>query len=454
QLGRTLFEQGRYAEAAQALEQALTAGRTHVRDRALLAMSYAHTERPAAALRVAEHAMDDAPDDPVVHLAYANVLYMDEQYEAAARAFERAREAGSSSRDARGGLIASLLALAQRDLRDGELPEADRHVQRALEVDPSHPQALALFVAIRERQDRDEGVIPALERLAERAPQAGDVRAELGKRYLEAGRTADAMDAFLDAEQRATDDPFAYLYLARRLADEAEDRQTVNRLHLAIGKGIERAGALRVQLTQRIDGGAEDWTTEDMEAIESIIERSEEPVAVIEDALAMLEDVHGDTEAFEEDLRRLSSWYPASTHLKAAVGALLERRGRWSEARRHWSQTVRDHPTLLDAHLGVARSLEELGRRRQARLAYRRALDRDPREPAVYDALRRVYRNDREALRTFYLDRIRMDGRNPVLLRAVADLEERMGLTEEAAEHRARRARILAEERADPPEQE
>lgn len=447
--GRTLFEHGRYAEAAAAFEQALATAGVRVRDRALLAMSYAHTDRITAALRVAEHAVTDAPRDHVVHLAYANVLYMAEQHEAAIRAFERVLELDSSSDPAREGLVVSLLGLAQRELADGELSRAEGYVQQALDVMPSHPRALALFVTIRERQDRDDGVLRALEQLAERAPGAGDVRAELGKRYLRSGRPADAVREFLEAEERGADDPYTYLYLARRLAEDAERRVTVDRLHLAIGKGIERAGALRIQLAQRMDGNAEGWTAGDVEAIEHISERSEEPVAVIEAALEMLREVHGDSGAFEEDLQRLASWYPNSTHLKTAIGAFLERKGRWREAHSHWSQAVRDHPTLPAAHLGLARALEELDRLPESRLAYRRALDRDPRRRVVYDALMRLYREEETTLRQFYLDRIRMDGRNPVLLEAAADLEERMGLEEEAARHRARRAQIMAEERTE-----
>jgi tetratricopeptide (TPR) repeat protein len=447
--GVLLFEQGRYEEAAAAFEKNLTDGSTTLRERALLALSYAHTDRLDAALKVADHARREAPSNSLVQLAYANVLYMDEQYEAATDAFSRVRRLEPSSEPALDGLVASLLKQSAAQLHAGELAAAEANIERVLSIAPSHPAALGLFVTLRKRQGRNEGIIDALEQLARQNSRAADVHAELARRYMETGRIEDAIRAYREAEAAGTDDPTTYLVLARHELPRATKSITLSRLHLAIGKGVQQAGALRVRLARRLDGNEQDWTEDDITAIEDIVRRSEEPISVIEDALALLERVHGDAAAFERDVRRLSEWYPSSRRLKIAIGRLLERNGSWEDAHRHWSAVLEAHPTLSAAQIGTARALDQLGMAAEARLAYRRALDRAPEHEHIYDALSRLYEGDESTLRQFYLDRLAINSRNPTLLEALAQLERHMGMADAAAGHRAARSRILEERRSD-----
>ena len=125
-----------------------------------------------------------------------------------------------------------------------------------------------------------------------------------------------------------------------------------------------------------------------------------------------------------------------------AVGRVLEEQGRFEEARAHWLEVLEDLPTTAEAHLGLARSLERIGKPEEARIAYRRARDLDPENPDIYAALLRLYAAEGEELLRLYGELYERERTNVALLDSWADLEERLGYAEQAAKHRMR-ARAL-----------
>ena len=90
--------------------------------------------------------------------------------------------------------------------------------------------------------------------------------------------------------------------------------------------------------------------------------------------------------------------------------------------------------------------MEQLGRLEEALLAYHRALDQDPRNQERYEDLFRLYRRLKreEDLLDYLREQILRDPRNPLLFDELAELEESLDYTEEAAAHRSRQAELEA----------
>jgi Flp pilus assembly protein TadD len=190
-------------------------------------------------------------------------------------------------------------------------------------------------------------------------------------------------------------------------------------------------------------------SAEELEELGRLAERAEGPRRILREALILLAETHESTEAYARDLERLSDWYPHSLELLVAEGRVLEELGNYGEAREHWLAVLDDMPTAAEAHLGLARCLEHLGRAEEARTAFRRARDLEPENPEVYADLLRLYAEtgEEQALLDLYGELYSRERTNVALLDAWAELEDRLGYVEQAAEHRLR-ARALEQREA------
>ncbi|RME74240.1 MAG: tetratricopeptide repeat protein [Planctomycetota bacterium] len=113
------------------------------------------------------------------------------------------------------GDAAALTAAARIALRDGRTEAAHKRLAQALAVDPAYaPAALALARLALERKD-PERAIAVLRAALERDPLAVELRTELGRALLAAGRRDEAAVALEVAVQSGADTPAAAR--ARRL---------------------------------------------------------------------------------------------------------------------------------------------------------------------------------------------------------------------------------------------
>jgi Flp pilus assembly protein TadD len=185
-------------------------------------------------------------------------------------------------------------------------------------------------------------------------------------------------------------------------------------------------------------------SAEEVEELERLARAAERPRRILREALALLAETHDSTEAYARDLERLSDWYPHSLELLVAEGRVLEELGRFGEAREHWLAVLEDMPTAAEAHLGLGRCLEQLGSLQEARTAFRRARDLEPENPEVYAHLLGLYTaaGEEQALLHLYEELYSRERVNVPLLDAWAELEDRLGNPQGAAEHRLR-ARAL-----------
>jgi Flp pilus assembly protein TadD len=77
-----------------------------------------------------------------------------------------------------------------------------------------------------------------------------------------------------------------------------------------------------------------------------------------------------------------------------AEGDLLLKRGDADGAETAYRRAIGDSPFILEAHVGLAKALEGLGDTKGALAEYRRALEFDPGNPEIEDAIHRLNAGD------------------------------------------------------------
>jgi len=463
--GRQLYARGDYEMAARTLEQAAAGAALGASDLVLLGFAYMQMDRLADAERTLAQARAQAPREPLVALAQGQLAFLRRRYGEAAGLFREARQAAPESKEARRGLVSSLVNLgveayqqgrpqdsaahfrealdvdphstaalqnlAALELEAGRLAEAAPLVERACALEPANPSALRLLVRLREHQGRLVEALDSLRTLAHLAPRDAVGAALLGRALEQSGSTSEAMKAFARAEQLDTEDAYPYYRLAQAAAERGETERALVLVRQAIGKAVQQTSLLQLQAMKRVQGAGGQLRPDDVEELERLAQRGEEPSELLRESLELLRSLHTDPRAYEGDLRLLCSWYPHSRPLLAALGELLLDQARWEEALAQWQRLVALMATAAEGHAGVARALEGGGRIEEARQAWVRVLDLESGDPAVFDALQRVC-GDGEELRQILLDRSYIETRNTLLLRRLAALERRLGLAGEA----------------------
>lgn len=469
--GRELYARGEYEMAARIFEQAAADAALGASDLVLLGFAYMQLERLAEAERTLAQARARAPREPLVALAQGQLAFLRRRYAEAADLFRETLQGAPESREARRGLVSSLVNqgveayqggrmqesaarfrealdldpqstaalqnLAALELEAGRLGEASPLIERARALEPANPSLLRLLVRLRERQGRLVEALDALQTLSRLAPRDAVVAALLGRALEQSGQAREGLEAFARAEQLDTEDAYPYYRLAQAAAQHGETERALVLVRQAIGKAVQQTSLLQLQAMKRVQGAEGQLSPDDVEELERLSRRGEEPAELLRESLELLRRLHSDARAYERDLRLLGSWYPHSRPLLAALGELLLEEARWEEALAQWQRLVALMATAQEGHAGVARALEGSGRLEEARQAWVRVLDLESHDPAVFDALQRVF-GDGEELRQILLDRSYIETRNTLLLRRLAALERRLGLAEEADRREAR----------------
>ena len=473
--GISLYNQGRFQEAKELLEGVLQTGRAGTVEMAVLGMAYTRLGEHARAREILLRAKKREPWSSLVYVALGMLEFELRDYESAYQWFDLAYRIEPGSRQAREGMAASLVNRAIAVYREGraeqaeelllearriapeavsvlqnlsliqqergDLEQAAASLEQALRLEPRNPVLIVMLIRVRREQGRNTEVSELYRHLLEVQPDNAQAAAELGMLLVEQGQPDAAERAFRKAESLDTEEPYPYLYLARLSRQRGEPASVViSRLHSAIGKAVRKSGMIQMQAAGTIREREGQLGPEELQALQRLSALAEEPRGILAEALALLADSHESTEDHEQDLRRLSSWYPHSLELRGAVGRLLESEERFEDAREHWRRILEEFPTAIEAHLGLARSLEGLEKAAEAKIAYRRARDLDPENPEIYRALHRLYEaaGREQALLEWYGELYARERTNVALLEAWADLEERLGYPEQAARHRLR----------------
>ncbi len=476
--GRNLFNQGRYAEAAAVLEKTAAGGRADATDLAVLGLCYVNLERLADAERVLATARLLGPSNSLVYVALGTLAFSRKDFELAVTHFERASRLDPGSPQAKTGMVVSLVNRGVGLFQSGKTAEARKAFQSALAVDPravsamrnlgvlelkegnagpaaelfekalalsaEDPELLKLLVAALQLVGDEARLLQAVKRLTKAEPSNADAFAALGILLERQGGSGEAEEAFVRAGKLGTAEPYPYLHLARLSIEKGRTADAARLLHQAIGASIQKAGSIGAQAAHGVGTRQGALSPNDLVRLEGLSRQVEEPRRILSESLQLLRSIASDPKAFEADLLDLCSWYPQSIDLQVTLGGLYQEQGSWQEARELWERLLEKHPSIVEAHLGLALALERSGSLPESANAYLRAMDLAPDRPEAYDGLERVYRSlhREEDLTATLLDRSILDSLNPLLFTRLGKLERELGRLEESRAHLEQAARL------------
>lgn len=432
--GRLASFEGDAARAVRELRAASLAAPDEAPIRvALVEALYRSGDREGARAEIVA-AAERWPDEPRVWRSRGRVHRGLRDHRAAARAFERAIELDPGDESAYLGLAAAWVALEEprraertyrallsrvprsarghhrlgRQLVARDPGAAERHLRRALELDPDRANArLDLARALR-ALGRDADAIAILRAGFDRSQ--GDVRVgeELFARLLEAGDQRGAVELIghLDRDDLALETrvTFGYLYLrvgelrraerlARTLRGRAPDSVEVLLLEAralqALGRGDEAVPALASVPARRRDSSRARALASEIRALagdahaalaiadEALAAAPDEPALLAARAFAL--EVGGQVERARAGLQRAIERSERDVDLRYALAALEERQGRPERAIEIIEVLLARDPADATALNYIGYSLADRGvELRRARKLLSRALALDP----------------------------------------------------------------------------
>ncbi|GEM_PF-2273220 len=465
-LGRKLFSEGKYEEAAKLFEVARERGQASGKDLALLGISYYRMGDAEKAEGLLNEAKERYPEEPLVYVGYGYIAFGKKDFKGALGLFRKAEELAPALPEAKNGIVASYINLGVAAYSKGKPDEAEKYFKKALTEKPDSAEALTnigilkldrgkldeaidyfnrahkykpgdarilklLAEALKERDGyKGKELLFVAERLSKANPYDPYPYEVMGRIYELKGEAEKALGAFSEAYKRGSEDPYVYYWLARYRYRKGEREKAASLLYLAVGKAVHRIGAIQVGAARRIQAKKGKLGKEDIKALKKYSQLVEEPKSILENSLELLEKVRGSKETFERDMQKLTSWYPHSVDIQVEYGKLLEREGKWEKAVSLWQDVAEKHPYNTEAHLGLARSYEKLGDTSGAILECKKAIDTDDKNAESYDLLIRLYCNygskaKYDELVSFLNDRFEINKYNEVLIKALIKAYEK-----------------------------
>jgi predicted Zn-dependent protease len=233
-------------------------------------------------------------------------------------------------------------------------PQAGSPVRRVLWVVVAAALVAALGIRLWESPTGRESryrrqTIPDLQAVADRRPGDPVLRRMLGQKLLAAGRPRDAVEEFRRAAVLQANSAAALVDLGKALAAAGEERDAFATLQLSLAKE-PTAAALSAQGQLLLEDG-----------------RPEKAIPLLERAV---------------ELARPSD--PAPCRLLARARAAA---GQWAAADRAWARVGSRSPGEVEALLGRAQALVQLGRPEEAEPHVRAAIAREPENADAHSLL-------------------------------------------------------------------
>jgi tetratricopeptide (TPR) repeat protein len=296
---------------------------------------YADPKRDvAAAIRAIERALAEQPKDLASITQLASLHVRDQRHVEAAQLYERALAIDPNLLEAHLDL-ARIYTKFQPDTK-----KARQSLDRLLEVDPGHREALCLLLQLHLDAGQNEAAQEVGERLLQAAGDDAATRAwvlvEIGKAELKVGAADRAADAFRRAVVAVGLEGDAAAQYKKLLGEKEPWEKYVAALreHLRAASGDTAARAAVYLEIARTEN-----------------RRLKKPI----DALRIL----------EEGIRTCGE----SPALEVERADLLMQNGRWQEAVTSFQRLAAREPDQPDAWRGLVRSLQGLGRQGEAVLA-------------------------------------------------------------------------------------
>lgn len=316
-----------------------------------LGMLYQRYELPDPALACFRAAGRLAREQPRWPYYAGYVLAGRGELEAAAVAFERARELDPEA-------TWTLLRLADVELDRGRVREAEELYRRVLELRPESPAARYGLGRAALAAGEPERAVAELERVLDAEPGATRVHHLLAQAYRRAGREEEARRALEHAGGGEV---------------PRHDPPTGELLGQASGGGLAREAQMELRAGRREEGE---------ELLRAALAEDPDDLTARYNLAAILHRT-GRREEAEEQYRGVLDRDPAFTRARFGLGTLLAEGGRLAAAVAELGRAVREAPDFVQARLNLAAALARLGRWDEAVSQYSALLALDPNREEV-----------------------------------------------------------------------
>ena len=318
--GRALALAGKKEEAQKAFEQAISVAEENVEGYRAYAEFLLDEDKAAEAAKVLSDARKKVKE-PGLHRALGDVELKRNRFAQAITSYTRAIKNNAND-------VASMLGRAIAYRRSGDLENADTSLKLIEEIDPQYPRlALERGRLFEAKGDLTEA-IAAYQAAFKASPEDEELRLRLGAVYAVAERYEEAA-------------PYIKKY-RKGNPTSAEGLHYAGRIALAEGK-INKALEL---LSQSVSGDAlnavyHSWYAAALLEANQLVRAKEEAAAAVKEDEAL-------------------------AHARWVQGEIQERQGAVSDATASFEKALALDPSLVAAKVGLARALDQLGKRKDS----------------------------------------------------------------------------------------
>ncbi len=471
-LGRKLFFENKFEEAAKMFELAMKEGNIQGRDLALLGISYYRTKKAAEAEEILVKAEKKYPKEPLIYIGLGYVEFGKKDYQKCLAFFEKAKKISPGLKEAVNGIAATYINLGVEAYAKGNVGKSEEFFKKALSAKPNSAEALTNIGILKQDEGNSKEAVSFFKRadkykpndpkilkfLAESLKETdglGSVElletAEklskaspfdpypyelMGRIYEKKSNTKKALEAFSTAYGKGSEDPYIYYRLAENSFNGGDNKKAVSLLFLAVGKSVHRIGQIQVGAAKRMDERKGKLEKEDIKALKKYSDLLDEPKKVLDLSISLLHKVRGSDKLFEADIEKLLSWYPHSVDIRVAFGKLLEDEKKWDRALNVWNEIAEKHPYNYTVHVSLANIIAKVGNYEKAVLECKKAIDIDSKKKEAYDLLIGIYlsNKDKESLFSFLTDRFELNKYNETLVKEMIKAYEMTDETEKASQ--------------------
>jgi tetratricopeptide (TPR) repeat protein len=198
-----------------------------------------------------------------------------------------------------------------------------------------------------------------------------------------------AIESFREALSLGNTDPDLYLRLSQLLAKEGPEKleEARSKSKRALTLSLEKLKESQKEVEQRISQNSLANQLKNQEQFKELEQLNE----LAEDAFTHYTRINLSNEV-QMMFDKIESTYPGSGQLLYLIGEYYQKRQQFKKAKSYFQEAIQYTPRLREAHLALAKLLENSGQLSPAITSYERALSLNPDQPEPYDALIRLYR--------------------------------------------------------------
>ena len=357
-------------DVAEGYQRVLEANPRHAESLAGMCVLALASGQNEAAVRMAEAAVDAAPEMAVAHVALGQALKACGRNEAAERAYRKALELS-------GGQALAWLGLGELRLAAGKTEEARREFERALRHQPAMvPAHMGMGNALA-MEGKNEAALECYEQALRLRPKLAEGEFAAGYVLVRLGRPTEAERRYRRALVRRPDFAAAWMNLGALLREDGRDLYALAALKRALELRPDLiAGWVNLALVER--------ERNRMEAAAECLEKATalNPESV-ETQIAWCQFCakKGDNPGAWEWLGRVLDREPEHAEGLNMKGILLHGEGRFAEAIEAFERA--EAVGHLAASSNRGNCLLEMGRMEEALAAHELAVERDPKHPGA-----------------------------------------------------------------------